>query len=109
MSQGSILAEVAVERGRQERRFGVQNWPDGTGPAVHDPITGLTHGTMATAYRRRCDQRTTLGHLTYRDILQEEVHEALAETDKRRLRAELVQVAAVAVAWVEKIDRETGR
>lgn len=31
--------------------------------------------------------------------------EALAESDPARLRAELVQVAAVAVCWIEAIDR----
>ena len=35
----------------------------------------------------------------------EEVAEAFAEADVRRLRAELVQCAAVAVKWVEAIDR----
>jgi hypothetical protein len=35
------------------------------------------------------------------------VAEALAEDDPTLLRAELIQVAAVAVAWVEAIDRRT--
>ena len=33
-----------------------------------------------------------------------ELSEALAETDPTRLRAELLQVAAVAVRWVTAID-----
>ncbi|MEY9934267.1 hypothetical protein ABH926_008932 [Catenulispora sp. GP43] len=37
-------------------------------------------------------------------MLLEEVYEALAEVDPAALRAELVQVAAVAAAWVEDID-----
>ncbi len=40
-----------------------------------------------------------------RHILLEEVHEALAEDDPTRLRAELLQVAAVAVCWVEAIEQ----
>lgn len=40
----------------------------------------------------------------WRTILAEEVYEAFAETDPARLRHELVQVAAVAAAWVEDID-----
>lgn len=40
-------------------------------------------------------------------ILREEVAEAFAETDPVALRGELVQVAAVAVAWAEAIDRRT--
>lgn len=45
------------------------------------------------------------GGLTWRHILAEEMFEALAESDPAKLRAELVQVAAVAVQWVEAIDR----
>jgi len=43
--------------------------------------------------------------VTWRDILYEEVLEAYVETDWSALRAELVQVAAVAVAWIEHLDR----
>ena len=42
-------------------------------------------------------------------ILLEEVFEALAESDPVRRRAELVQVAAVAAAEIEAIDRAAGR
>lgn len=44
------------------------------------------------------------GIVTFRDILACEVAEAFAEEDPARLRAELIQVAAVAVQWVEAID-----
>jgi len=37
-------------------------------------------------------------------ILTEEFAEAMAETDRAKLRAELVQVAAAAVAWIEDLD-----
>jgi len=35
----------------------------------------------------------------------EEVFEALAETDPEKLELELIQAAAVIVAWVEKLRR----
>jgi hypothetical protein len=35
----------------------------------------------------------------------EEVREAMAESDPAKLRVELVQVAAVSVAWIEALDR----
>lgn len=35
----------------------------------------------------------------------EEVYEALAESDENKLTEELIQVAAVCVAWVENITR----
>jgi hypothetical protein len=43
--------------------------------------------------------------LTWADILEEEIAEALAESDPVKLRAELVQSGAVIVAWIEAIDR----
>lgn len=38
----------------------------------------------------------------------EEVLEAFAEADPDRLRAELVQVAAVATKWIQALDRRSG-
>jgi hypothetical protein len=41
---------------------------------------------------------------TWMHVLIEEVFEALAEEDPAKLRAELVQVAAVCAAWITDID-----
>ncbi len=43
--------------------------------------------------------------VNWKTILLEEVAEAFAENDPATLRRELVQVAAVAAAWIEAIDR----
>ena len=45
----------------------------------------------------------------YSEMLREEVYEALAEADPQRMREELIQVLAVAMKMVEKIDRGAGR
>ncbi|MEU4216216.1 hypothetical protein [Actinoplanes sp. NPDC026623] len=71
--------------------------PDGTG-GTYDVI-------LADAARRACQREAEAGHRTWRSILFEEVAEAFAETAPAALRAELVQVAAVAAAWIEAIDR----
>ena len=71
-----VLADIADERARQDEKWGDQS-----------------------------------GHpyLLWNAILGEEVGEVsrvlLEDLDAKRLRAELVQVAAVAVAWVETIDK----
>lgn len=97
----SVSEEVEQEVNRQIQLWGVQNHPDGTGPdGFHVHIAGV-----AERYRIDCDLATKRGDLTYRHILLEEVFEAVAESDKDRLREELIQVAAVAQSWVEKIDR----
>lgn len=92
-----VLAEVHAERGRQDTRWGEQNHPDGTG--------GHEFETLAEMFRQACESEHQAGNGTWRSILMEETYEALSETAPGRLRAELVQVAAVAVNWIEAIDR----
>ena len=94
----SVLSEVADERARQGAKWGQQNHPNGTGLPPE----------LLAAERSRwvCEQNFRNGRGTWADILREEFHEALAESEPAALRAELIQVAAVAVAWVEKIDRD---
>jgi hypothetical protein len=94
-----ILAEVLGERARQDEKWGEQNHPNGTG--------GSNYHGLAETYRTVCQDAAAAGECTYADILLEEVYEAMEERDPVRLRKELVQVAAVAVQWIEAIDRRT--
>jgi hypothetical protein len=94
-----VLGEVQAERDRQDAKFGEQNHPDGTG--------GPVMREQADAARAACQYLADNGGPDWRAILLEEVYEALAEEDPALLRAELVQVAAVAIAWVAAIDRRT--
>jgi len=57
-----------------------------------------------------CDHAFESGKGTFAHILVEEVAEAIeaATVDPGNLRAELVQVAAVAVKWIEKFDQQAG-
>lgn len=103
-----VLYEVSRERGRQDEKFGEQNHPDGTGTGGGFAlVNGLPWDFAALASRAKhhAAYRAELGTLTWADVLLEEVFEALAEDDPVKLRAELVQVAAVAVAHIEAIDR----
>lgn len=93
----AVLAEVLQERADQEAKWGEQNLPNGTGRPVDR--------SMALFHRGECERAFANGAGTWRDILTEEYAEALAESDPERLREELLQVSAVAVAWVECIDR----
>ncbi len=91
-----VAAEVVLERGRQDELWGEQNHPDGTGQQFQ---------SLANASRDLCNGAADSGSLSWQLILMEEVCEAFAESDPSRLREELVQVAAVAMGWVEAIDR----
>lgn len=96
-SLARVLADVAAERAAQDVRWGMQVLPDGTG--------GERAAAESDAARHATDTAARAGALTWRHVLAEEVMEAFAETEPDRLRAELVQVAAVAVKWAQALDR----
>ncbi len=88
---------IDAERDRQDAKWGRQRHPDGTGPTLANRAT-------AEAAKLLTDTAAAAGRVTWADILREEVYEAFAEDDVDKLRTELVQVAAVAVQWVEALD-----
>jgi len=113
--ESAVLDEIAAERARQEAKWGEQNHPD-LDPHDFDTVVRNEYAFRADRWKEINDRRAKDGcEVKYRDpnasctawdgVLLEEVYEALAEDDQAKVRAELVQVAAVAVAWVEAIDR----
>jgi hypothetical protein len=110
------LTVVAQERACQDARWGEQNHPDGTGPETMPlyaaTATGFADDDEAHFIRDVMCGRTDWRFKTvadrpgtWADVLLEEVFEAMAEDDPVKLVGELTQVAAVAVAWVEAIER----
>lgn len=99
-----VLTQVLAERVRQDDKWGPQNHRDGTGWDT-TLMDGWSAGQLADAARNSCQRNAEMGIVSWLDILGEEVAEALAESDPAKLRGELLQVAAVAVAWIEAIDR----
>lgn len=117
MITNSVLADVWNERAKQDAKWGEQNHPD-TFPRVPsaERTERIRYGGHADYWKaenaRRIKVLTERGAPSDRNaawdgILLEEVYEALAESNAAKLRAELVQVAAVAVAWIEAIDRRS--
>lgn len=103
-SLAAVLAEVRAERARQDAKWGEQNHPNGTG-REQEILPNWTAGELADAARNSCRIRADMNICTWSDILSEEACEALAEDDPTKLRTELLQVAAVSVAWVQALDR----
>lgn len=111
-STRAVLFDVSDERARQEAKWGQQNHPD-IYLSLSYPIESSDEAKALT------DVRAKVGQISYADILLEEVAEAVDAARMRMhhgspdtvtaLRGELVQVAAVAVAWVEKLDRQAGQ
>lgn len=94
-----IVGDLLKERLRQHHTWGVRHHPDGTGAAF---------AQVAEAARSECQRLAAKGEATWQHVLREEVYEAFAETDPAKLRKELVEVAAVAIAWIEDIDTREG-
>ncbi|GAA0591066.1 nucleoside triphosphate pyrophosphohydrolase [Actinomadura livida] len=98
-SLGKVLRDIATEREAQDRMWGVQDFPHGSGPEFTE---------RAEEAKRQCTEAWSRGELTWRHILTEEFFEALAESEPAALRTELVQTAAVAVKWIQSLDRRNG-
>jgi hypothetical protein len=104
-----VLSEILAERITQDDKWGEQNHPDLSGDATSQCDAREMFNQWADNYRAinagTYDPRDLDHSLDWTGILLEEVYEAVAEANPAKLRTELVQVAAVAVAWIEAIDR----
>lgn len=92
------LGLVAVERHRQDQKWGAQDHPSFS----HEKLDLVDREAVLGV----CKALIERGETSWDAVLLEEVCEALAERDDaERLERELVQVAAVCVAWVECLRR----
>ena len=99
-----IFEEIAAERKRQNEKWGEQNHP------MHfDDLVYAGCRKKLDDLRHMNDWREKENTLSWFDILEEEVYEAFAETDPVRQKAEMVQVAAVAVQIIEYLDRRISK
>lgn len=94
-----ILAEILAERRRQVEKFGVQDVP------IKPADQRLMFVTLLSMARHDCEVATKEGTLTYYHIAAEGFFESFSEDFPMRQREELVQLAAVIVQAIERIDR----
>lgn len=113
---GAVLFDVARERHRQDSKWGEQNHPDFY--QVKDLNTGENLGPMPLPQRFNyygiqneddaksdCERAFKNGKGNWCHILLEEISEAVGTTSEEKLEEELIQNAAVIVAWVQCIRR----
>lgn len=112
-----VLGEVLDERVRQDQKWGEQNHPNFRLQPLGTLRESLIQPFIESEYRigsarharKRCELAFAGGWGSYAHIAAEEIAEAFEETqDEAKLREELVQCAAVFVAWIECIDRRNG-
>lgn len=106
----AVLEDVKAERARQFAAYGTnEECENGTGPGVMwlQPFT-LTDAVYIQKELRRDyeehDKAVTGRSVTWMRLVREEIAEAFTEDNPTRLREELIQVAALCVSWIEKID-----
>jgi hypothetical protein len=105
-----VVTDVADERVRQHEKWGEQNYPDVHPLTVHttndgERMAGFYEIPTAARAKFLCQNANPD---TWAAVLVEEVAEAVEAATigtTAELRTELVQVAAVAVNWVQAIDR----
>lgn len=105
------LDEVEFECERIKEKWGEQDHPDISPAARFQPVRAVMeryHIPTSGEAKEWCEFRRDEGTMSWSDILIEELCEAVEEAaggDEGKLRSELVQVAAVAVQWINAIDR----
>ena len=96
-----VFVEVLKERERARALHpGTEDMPDGYVPEAYR--------TFEAHARLTCERAAREGRLTFRDVFNEEVAEALAADDEMKLRTELVQVMALCLKGIEAIERRRG-
>jgi hypothetical protein len=123
----SVRATIQQQAAWQARKYGEWNerMPDGTGRDVNwlapvtrqmylNPSSVITGKVIEGLFRSEWDfpkdgtpqqQEAAAAACSWLRILREEVAEAFAAATPEALRAELIQIAAVAQNWAETIER----
>lgn len=103
--RAEIFDEIHVERMRQDAKWGEQNHK-----SVATAYPGRYYGVSSeSSAKARCEWAAKNSCLTWGDIACEEMAEALNSDNDTDRREELVQLAAVVVAWIECLDRNRSK
>lgn len=97
-----VINDIIKERTRQDERWGIQHHSDESS----DYFAWQSFPKTSDGMRWLNDKRVDTCQLAWDGILYEELVEAFEELgiSQVNLRKELIEVAAVCVAWVQDID-----
>ena len=106
----TIIEEILQERFKQDTKWGIQNWSsvdefwleNASSNYLCNVIYQIPNEIEA---KKLCDEATKNNKLTWTHIATEELAEVVCANTKEERRKELVQLAAVIVAWIESLDR----
>ena len=98
-----VVRDLLTRRAKNYAKWGLQHHPGGS--FLEGP-TGGTWQVVGAHLERIARVQLELYHNTcWSAILAEEVGEALVAATPEQIRSELLDVAAVCIAWAEDIDR----
>ena len=108
-----IFIEIIDERLRQDEKWGQQDIPcldevllKRKGGCTTQVMTEIYEIPTENRAKQICDINFKRGSGTFAHIAIEEMCEVVSAFDIHERRKELIQLAAVCVAWLEKIDRD---
>lgn len=108
-----IYEEILLERHLQDQKWGVQDHPSLSpniikGPNSNSAERANRHYGLPPVDKAKyvADEAAKKGDLTWSHIAVEELAEVVSADNDIHRRHELVQLAAVCVAWIESLDRK---
>ncbi len=102
IASNPLFAAIQREQDRQIAKWGVQDHPSFDANAIKEERV-----TLCNTLKGMVDASARRGTLVWEEIMSEEVAEAFCEMDNdENLKAELIQIAAVALSWIESINRK---
>ena len=113
----NIFEEIRIEREKQNKKWGEQNHPcldlvlSNREAGLGTSVRMCEHYEIPSESRAKflCDNSFEKNQGTYAHIAIEEMSEVVSAFDIYKRREELIQLTAVCVAWLEKIDRDIAR
>lgn len=103
----TIYSEILSERDRQIKKWGEQNHPS-VSTFTKDPHRLCEDYEIPGEERAKflCRTHADRGDATWTHIAIEELSEAVCANSEKDRRQELIQLAAVCIAWIDCIDRK---
>lgn len=94
-----VLEQIRMDRREEDKKYGEQSHPDGTGVAEHANMARLAIEAMDDTIARNPDDVTWAGLMT------EEYWISMTKEHPEDLRVALIDLCVTAVAWIEDLDR----
>jgi len=111
-----VYEEVQSERNRQDEKWGIQDHPSISDNIVAGPSSNLSERInryygIPTIDKAKyvADEAANKYDLTWGHIAVEELCEVIGADNEIHRRHELVQLAAVCIAWIDCLDRKMNK